>query len=118
MTTLIGKAIAIKGTVHASEAVAISGTVHGDVVVLNGVVTIEKEGRVDGTVTAKEIIVHGTSSGRLVATEIVRLQAGCAVTAEIAALKLSLEDGAAYTGRVEPARLEAAARVAAHRQGG
>ena len=117
MTTLIGKAITIKGTVQASEAVAISGTVNGDVVVLNGTVTVEKDGRVDGTITAKEIIVHGTSAGRLVATEIVRLQAGCQVDAEIAALKLSLDDGATFTGRVEPARMEAAARVAAHRQG-
>jgi cytoskeletal protein CcmA (bactofilin family) len=117
MSTTIGKAVTITGSVHAGEPVAISGTVNGDVVVMNGTVTIESDGRVEGSVTAREVVIRGAVAGRLVATDVVRLQPGCRANAEIAASRLAIEDGATFNGKVEPARAEAAARVAAYRQG-
>jgi cytoskeletal protein CcmA (bactofilin family) len=113
----IGRAITIKGSFHAAEAIAIGGCISGDVFVGENPVTIEAEGRVEGTVTAREIIVHGAVTGRLVATDTVRLQQNSTVTADIASPKIAIEDGAMFRGRVEPARAEAAARVAAYRQG-
>ena len=115
MVTTIGKAITIKGTVQASEALEISGTIVGDVVVLHNQVTVESGGTVDGAVTARDIIVRGASNGRLVATDIVRIQPSARVTADVAAPKLAIDEGAVFNGRVEPARAEAAARVAAYR---
>lgn len=117
MSTTIGNEVTIKGTLQASESVAIGGVILGDVVVMNGTVTIEAAGRVEGSVTAHEVVVHGESSGRLVAVDVVRLQSGSNVRADIASPKLAIEDGATFNGRVEPARAEAAARVAAYRQG-
>src|SRR5687767_11126643 len=117
MSTTLGSAIAVKGTLQATEPVSISGTIVGDVVAMNDLVTIEADGRVDGTVTAREIAIKGTCSGRLVATDVVRLQSGSRVKADVAAPKIAIEDGATFTGRVDPARAEAAVRVAAYRQG-
>jgi cytoskeletal protein CcmA (bactofilin family) len=117
MASSIGKAVTVKGSIQGAEAVEISGTVVGDVVAANDLITIETAGRVDGVVTAREIVVRGTSNGRLVATEVVRLESGSQVNSDIASPKLSVEDGALFNGRVDPGRAEAAARVAAYRQG-
>jgi cytoskeletal protein CcmA (bactofilin family) len=62
-------------------------------------------------------VVRGTVHGRLVATDLVRLEAASTVEADIASPKAAIEDGATFKGRVDPARAEAAARVAAYRQG-
>ena len=117
MSTSLGKAITVKGTIQASEPVAISGVIVGDVVATNDQVVVESDGRVEGTVTARELSVHGTCAGRLVATTIVRLHAGAQVKGDVASPKLAIEDGAMFNGRVEPGRAEAAVRVAAYRQG-
>ncbi len=117
MQSSIGKAITVKGTVHADEPIAISGTISGDVFAGENGVTVEKEGRVEGTITARHIVARGTVHGRLVATDLVRLEATSTVEADIAAPRVAIEDGATYNGRVDPARAEAAARVAAYRQG-
>lgn len=113
----IGKAISVKGSVHADEPIAIAGTVAGDVYAGEHGVTIEAQGHVDGTITAREIVVHGRVTGRLVATDVVRLKAEANVTADVASPRAAIDDGAQYRGRVEPARAEAAARVAAYRKG-
>lgn len=117
MESSIGKAITVKGTVHADEPISISGTIAGDVFAGENGVTIEREGHVEGTITARHIVVRGTVNGRLVATDLVRLEAASTVEADIASPKAAIEDGATFKGRVDPARAEAAARVAAYRQG-
>jgi cytoskeletal protein CcmA (bactofilin family) len=113
----IGSAITIKGTVHTGEPLAIAGTISGDVFAGEHGVLVEANGRVDGTITGREIVIHGTVSGRLVATDIVRLKADSSVAADVASPRAAIDEGATYCGRVEPARAEAAARVAAYRQG-
>lgn len=117
MATTIGKGITIKGTVHSDEPIEISGSIEGDVFAGTNAVTVAPDARVEGAVTAREVIVRGRLSGRLVATEMVRLEADSTVIADIASPKLAILDGAIYRGKVEPARAEAAARVAAYRQG-
>jgi cytoskeletal protein CcmA (bactofilin family) len=113
----IGRAITVKGSVHADEPIAISGSITGDVYAGENGVTVEPGGRVEGTITARHILVRGTVHGRLIATDLVRLEAASSVEADIAAPRAAIEEGATYNGRIAPARADAAARVAAYRQG-
>jgi cytoskeletal protein CcmA (bactofilin family) len=115
MITTIGKGITVKGTIHAEEPVTIAGTVTGDVLAADHDVTVEAGGKVDGAVTGRRITVCGSSKGRLIAREIVRVQHTAAVRADIASPKLALEDGATFNGSVEPARVDAAMLVTAYR---
>ena len=115
MTTTIGKAITITGTIHAEEPVLIAGAVTGDVHVSNFDVTVETGGSVDGAVTGRTITVRGQTSGRLIARELVRLLDKSVVRADIAAPRLALQEGASFNGSVEPARTDAALLVAAYR---
>ena len=115
MHTTIGKGITVKGTIQAEEPVIILGTVTGDVMVSDHDVTVEAGAHVDGAVMARRITVAGTSKGRLIARELVRVQPTAAVKADVASPKLSLAEGATFNGSVEPARTDAAMRVAAYR---
>lgn len=117
MIFTIGKAITIKGTLQAAEPLAINGSISGDVYVGENELTVEPDGHVEGTLTARAIIVQGAVNGRLVATDVVRLGQDSTVTADIASPRTAIEEGALFRGRVEPARAEAASRVAAYRQG-
>lgn len=115
MMTTIGKGITVRGTIHAGEAVTIAGTVNGDVLADGHDVTVESGAEVDGAVTARRITVRGHSRGRLIARELVRVHASAAVRADIASPKLALEDGATFTGSVQPAKADAAMIVTAYR---
>lgn len=116
MNTTIGKGITIKGSIQAEEAVTIAGTVNGDVIATNFDVVVEPGAHVDGAVTARSITVRGNSKGRLIAREIVRVFSSAAVRADVAAPRLTLEDGAMFNGSVEPARVDAAIIVGAYRR--
>jgi cytoskeletal protein CcmA (bactofilin family) len=116
MATTIGRGLRITGTLTADEPVSIIGTFNGDVLVANHAVTVETGGRVDGAVTARVITVQGGSAGRLIASDVVRVLEGATVNADVAAPKLTLEEGALFNGKVDGgARAEAAARVAKYR---
>ena len=115
MMTTIGKGITVKGTIQAEEPVIILGTVTGDVMASDYDVTVEAGAQVDGAVMARRITVAGNSKGRLIARELVRVQPTAAVKADVASPKLSLAEGATFNGSVEPARTDAAMRVAAYR---
>ena len=113
--TTITKGLRITGTILAEEPLRIAGTVVGDVVSTDHEVILEAGARVEGAVLARSIVVRGSSAGRLVAREGVWMQRGADVRADIAAPRIALDDGAIFNGRVEPARTEAAFRVADYR---
>lgn len=115
MNTTIGKGITVTGTIQAEESVIILGSVTGDVMVSDHDVTVEAGAHVDGAVMARRITVAGTSKGRLIARELVRVQPTASVKADVASPKLSLAEGATFNGTVEPARTDAAMRVVAYR---
>jgi cytoskeletal protein CcmA (bactofilin family) len=115
MHTTIGKGITVTGSIQAQEPVTIAGTVRGDVLASDYDVTVEVGARVDGAVTARRITVHGKSTGRLIARELVHVHTSAAVKADIAAPRLALDEGATFNGCVEPAKTDAAMRVAHYR---
>jgi cytoskeletal protein CcmA (bactofilin family) len=116
MSTIIGGNLKVTGTIEADEPVAIVGPITADLLVPNHEVTVEAAGRIDGAITAGSITVFGGSMGRLIARDIVRILEGATVRGDVAAPRIELEEGAIFNGRVEPARTEAAMRVAAYRQ--
>jgi cytoskeletal protein CcmA (bactofilin family) len=115
MITTIGKGITVTGSIHADEPLLIAGTVKGDVLAADYDVTVEPGANVDGAVTARRITVRGTSRGRLIAREFVRVLHTAAVKADVASPRMSLEEGATFNGSVAPARTDAAMRVVAYR---
>jgi cytoskeletal protein CcmA (bactofilin family) len=116
--TFLPKGLLVQATIRAGEDVAIAGTVKGEILAEHHEVVVEPGGRVEGNVTAHTLTIAGTLVGRVIATSGVRLSRTAWVKAEIAAPSLSMDDGAIFNGSVEPARVEAALRVAAYRRRG
>ena len=114
--TYIGKEIVLTGTVHAEEAVSIAGSLKGDILADHQDVVLDEGGRIDGNITATSVTIGGTVVGKIIALKVVRLKRTAWVKSEIAAPRLVMEDGAIFNGSVEPARIEAALRVAAYRR--
>ena len=116
--TNIGKGITVTGTIRADEPVAVAGTVNGELIVSDHDLVVEHGGRIDGSATAKRITIRGTFVGKMIALDGVRLDATAWVKSDIAAPAIVMADGATFNGAVEPARVEAALRVAAYRRRG
>ena len=114
--THISKGTVVTGTIHAEEAVSVGGTVKGEILTNHHDVTVEEGGRIEGSATARAVTIGGTFVGQLIALQGVRLQRTAWVKAEIKAPAISMEEGAIFNGSVEPARIEAALRVAAYRR--
>lgn len=113
--TNIGRGIAITGTVRSEEPLAIAGRIKGDVIAAEHEVTLEDGSDIEGAVMARTITVLGKSSGRLVGRDAVRLRKGASVQAEVATPRFAMEEGALFNGKVDPGKVDAAFKVAEHR---
>ena len=114
--TNIPRGILVTGTIEAEETVCVGGTVKGEILMNHHDVILEQGGRIEGNVTVRTITIKGTFVGRIIALSGVRLHQTAWVKAEIAAPALAMDDGAIFNGSLEPARIEAALRVAAYRR--
>lgn len=111
MTTL-GKSIAVRGELQASEDLTIDGHVEGPISCENGAVVLTATARVTGTILAREIIVLGRAAGQLIATDVVDIRAEAMVTGHVIARRFILDAGAFFSGRVAPQHLTAAVGIA------
>jgi cytoskeletal protein CcmA (bactofilin family) len=97
----IGKTIVIRGEVKGNEDVIVDGRVEGTVNLPESRLTIGSNANVAADLSAKDILVLGRVQGNLLATGRVELRAGCVVEGNICALRLAVEDNAAFRGKVD-----------------
>jgi cytoskeletal protein CcmA (bactofilin family) len=97
----IGKTIVIRGDVKGSEDLILEGRVEGTVSLSESRLTIGPNASVAADLCAKDILVMGQVQGNLVASGRVELRAGCQVEGDVRALRLAIEDNAAFRGKVD-----------------
>lgn len=114
--SLIGKTLAVKGELRATEDLTIQGRVDGPILCEGFAVVVEKSAELSGDIVARDITVLGSFSGRLIATEVVDIRPDANVSGQVHAKRFVLDDGARFNGRVQPGQLEAALRVARFEQ--
>lgn len=98
---VIGPSMVIRGDVTGEESLAISGRVEGNLTLPKGSVIVSAEGRVKGDIHAQTIRVEGHVDGQLTGEQRVVIRPSSKVTGDIAAVRVTLEDGCNYRGRVE-----------------
>lgn len=107
-TAVIGKSVQIRGEVKGNEDLVIEGLVEGTITLSENRLTVGANARVTANVEARDVMVQGTLNGDVRATGRVELRAGSHVSGDIRAARLSIEDNAIYSGKVELAGSAAA----------
>ncbi|HVO63462.1 MAG TPA: polymer-forming cytoskeletal protein [Terriglobales bacterium] len=102
----IGRSLCIKGEISGSESLFIDGKVEGTINLTDNRVTIGRNGDVKANVTAKEVVVMGKLHGNVAVTDRVDIRAEGALSGDVVAHRLSIEDGAYFKGSVDLKRSE------------
>lgn len=97
----IGKSVQIRGEVKGQEDLVIEGLVEGTVTLADNRLTIGANARVTANVSAKDVVVQGVLNGDIHAAGRVELRSGSHVNGDIRAARLSVEDNAIFSGKVE-----------------
>lgn len=109
----IGKGLLIKGEITGSESLFIDGKVEGSINLPGNRVTVGRNGQVAASISAREIVVLGKIKGNVAASDRVDIRAEGALTGDVTAARISIEDGAFFKGGIDIRRTEAKATSAA-----
>ncbi|MGA3345278.1 MAG: polymer-forming cytoskeletal protein [Terracidiphilus sp.] len=103
----IGKGLFVKGEITGSESLFIDGKVEGSISLPGNRVTVGRNGQVAASVTAREIVILGKVRGNVSATDRVDIRAEGALTGDVAAARISIEDGAFFKGGIDIRKADA-----------
>ena len=104
----IGKSLVIKGEVSGSESLYIDGKIEGTINLAGNRVTVGRNGQVSANITAREIVVLGKVRGNMVASDRVDIRSEGSLTGDVAAQRISIEDGAFFKGGIDIRKPDAA----------
>src|ERR1700676_4768648 len=108
----IGKSVVIRGEVKGSEDLFVDGRIEGTISLSDSRLTIGPNAVLAADLTARDVLVQGQVQGNIIASGRVELRAGCAVTGDVRALRLAIEDNAVFRGKVDLTQGPAAAKMA------
>ena len=97
----IGRTLVIKGEISGSEALYIDGRIEGKIIMPESRVTIGRNGKVDASIQAKEVVVMGKVTGNIECSDRVDIRAEGSVSGDISTVRISVEDGAALRGGIQ-----------------
>ena len=97
----IGRTLVIKGEISGSEALYIDGRVEGKILMPESRVTIGRNGKVDASIQAREVVVMGKVTGNIECSDRVDIRSEGSVTGDISTVRISVEDGAALKGGIQ-----------------
>jgi cytoskeletal protein CcmA (bactofilin family) len=97
----IGKGLFIKGEISGSESLLVDGKVEGGINLPGNRVTVGRNGQVAANITAREVVILGKVRGNVSATDRVDIRAEGALNGDVAAARISIEDGAFFKGGID-----------------
>ncbi|MFO7891467.1 MAG: polymer-forming cytoskeletal protein [bacterium] len=98
LSTIIGKDTDLKGNIKLKKSLRIDGTIMGDVKTSDTII-IGKDGTIDGTVTARNVLMGGKVKGNVIVSEKVFLESSASIEGDITALQLVVDEGAHFNGK-------------------
>ena len=109
----ITKGLFIKGEITGTESLTVDGKGEGSIVLNGNRVTVGRNGQVAASITAREVVVLGKVRGNVSATDRVDIRAEGAVTGDVSAARISIEDGAFFKGGIDIRKSEAPGKAGA-----
>ncbi len=101
--TLIGPHAVIRGDINFTGGLYVEGTIHGKVSADDGsaaVITIAENGHIEGEVRAPVVVISGSMTGDIHASERIELAAHARVNGNIHYKVVEMAAGAMITGRL------------------
>lgn len=98
---VIGKSVEIRGEVKGNEDLVVDGHVEGTITLSDSKLTVGANARVQANVSARDVVILGTLNGNIIATGKVELRQGSNLLGDIRAARLSIEENANFTGKVD-----------------
>jgi cytoskeletal protein CcmA (bactofilin family) len=96
----IGRTLVIKGEISGSESLYIDGRIEGKILMPESRVTIGRNGKVDASIQAREVVIMGKVTGNIECSDRVDIRAEGSVSGDISTVRISVEDGAALKGGI------------------
>jgi cytoskeletal protein CcmA (bactofilin family) len=100
-STVIGKSVIIRGELSGSEDLYIDGDVEGTINLEQSCLTIGPNARVKADISVRDVVLFGQLTGNVRAPGRVELRQSAQMKGDILAGRLSIEESAVLTGRVE-----------------
>ena len=100
-STVIGKSVVIRGELSGNEDLYIDGDIEGTVTLPESRLTIGPNARVRADISVRDVVILGQLTGNVHAAGRVDLRQSALVNGDILAGRLSIEESAVLTGRVE-----------------
>ncbi|MGA2101502.1 MAG: polymer-forming cytoskeletal protein [Candidatus Sulfotelmatobacter sp.] len=97
----IGRTLVIKGEISGSESLYIDGRIEGKITMPESRVTIGRNGKVDASIQAREVVIMGKVTGNIECSDRVDIRAEGSVHGDIATSRISVEDGASLKGGIQ-----------------
>jgi cytoskeletal protein CcmA (bactofilin family) len=114
--TCLPKGSAILGGLEAGQDVIIEGRLDGHITLPDHHLSIAASAVISARIIARSVTISGAVNGNIVARERIDMRAGSFVRGHLTTPAVTLEDGAQFTGSVDPHRTEAALQVARYRE--
>ena len=108
----IGKGLFVKGEITGSESLFIDGKIDGSINLPGNRVTVGRNGQVTANVIAREVVILGKIRGNVTASDRVDIRAEGSLAGDVAAARISIEDGAYFKGGIDIKKPDAAKPVA------
>ena len=97
----LGATLTIEGNITSEEDLQIDGKVQGPISLQGRRLTVGRTAELNSEVTAGEVIVYGKVKGNLHARDRVEIKKDGAVFGDIITVRISIEDGGDFKGRME-----------------
>jgi cytoskeletal protein CcmA (bactofilin family) len=101
--TLIGAETRIEGDIHFSGGLRVDGSIRGNVSEVSstpGTLVLSEHGRIEGAVTASQLVINGKVLGTVRANQFVELQVKSRVTGDVHYKSLEMHTGAVIEGKL------------------
>jgi cytoskeletal protein CcmA (bactofilin family) len=110
-TSRVGPGLRFRGELSGTSDLYIDGEMNGNVRLENSLVVVGPNGRVQADIQAREIMVQGSLTGNLFASDRIQLGRESRVGGNLSSKHIQIEDGALFKGHVDMDIRKAAAKV-------
>ncbi|HSD52501.1 MAG TPA: polymer-forming cytoskeletal protein [Candidatus Methylomirabilis sp.] len=98
--TVIAQGTEVRGRIQGPNAVRVAGYLEGELS-SDGLIWIDKQGEVQGTVTARDMIIEGQLKGDVAASGRIEIRASGRVLGNLRCQKLAMAEGCFFRGAVK-----------------